>query len=674
MILKNILKKVNFSYSWTPLVLLVLVFLAYGLLIRNMGFFMDDWYLIWYKQLFGAIKYPEYFSLDRPLMGYFYVVANFILGNSESPIVWQIFGLITRWLSAYSMWIFLNTLWPDSKKDNTLFSLLAVVFPGFTQQWIAIIYSFFFSCLALFFFSLTLMIKGLRNPKKFWVFTIISLLVGFYSYAASEFYFGLELIRPIVIWIEISRQQKLIKTSILKSLKTWIPYLLVYVLFAIWRGFVFVSVNHDVTITSQLQNSRHQVFLDSLNNIYQGIMNSALLSWVNTFNINNYPARGKAPLFVIGLIIVVFFGLVIWLRKVQNSNTNYPILQNRRWKFEVLLLSLVSLLVAALPIIAAGLTISLDYPNDRFLLPFIFGGCLLLVLFLRVFRKGTLFIVAVLVAMSVGFQFVNGLQYRNMWAQQSNMFWQLTWRAPEIKPGTALVTDNLPFSKLFSTTSLTAPLNMIYDNDLVSHDIPYFFLMSSFEPNLIQNYAPDHSFDFSFRNFEFSGNTSALLLFTYPSDGCLRVVSANDDVNIFRESGYYYFWNRAIASSNVDQIVTNSASPKIPPKIFFGHENRDQWCYYYEKADLARQVKNWDQIISLYEEAQGRGFKPLNDLEWIPLMDAYINNLQYSQALEVTYKAKNNNNAYTEEICNLWTKYSTDISQVKTAIEYLKCK
>jgi hypothetical protein len=32
---------------------------------------MDDWYILWFKHVFGALQYPQYFALDRPLMGYF---------------------------------------------------------------------------------------------------------------------------------------------------------------------------------------------------------------------------------------------------------------------------------------------------------------------------------------------------------------------------------------------------------------------------------------------------------------------------------------------------------------------------------------------------------------------------------------------------------------------------
>jgi hypothetical protein len=202
-------------------------------------------------------------------MAYFYIVANFLLANSESPLVCQLFGLFTRWLTVFALWDFLNTLWPKAKIQNLLVVILAAVFPGFTQQWIAVIYSFFFTCLAGFFFSLTIMLKAVREPKRFWIYTILSLIVGGYSYAAAEFYFGLELIRPVVLWIEYSRNLAPIHERIWKTVKNWGPYLIAFLAFAVWRGFFFVSTNHSVKVTQQLQQSPLKVLANSLQKTYQ---------------------------------------------------------------------------------------------------------------------------------------------------------------------------------------------------------------------------------------------------------------------------------------------------------------------------------------------------------------------------------------------------------------------
>ena len=643
------------TYRLTPLVLAALVVISYAASISLMGFFMDDWYLIWYKHLFGALQYPIYFSTDRPLMGYFFIVANFLLGNSESPLVWQIFGLFTRWLCVYALWGFLNTLWPNAKKQNTLVVLLAAVFPGFTQQWIAVVYSFFFTCLAGFFFSLTLMLKAIREPKRFWVYTILSFVIGVYSYAAAEFYFGLELIRPVVLWIEYSRGEPKIRQRLWKTVKTWFPFLITFLVYAVWRGFFFVSGSHKVMITEKFLQSPIGVIVDSGRKIYQAGVDAVVNAWFNPLNIGNYPTQGKVPLLILSAVVLVFVFLILWLRSVTRNNPQESEAQNKTWTREAFWLALVSLIVAVLPFLAADLPIGNEYPFDRFLLAYLFGSCLFIVVFSDKKNMG-LYLAVFLVAVSTGYQITNGIHYKNIWVQQSDFFWQLSWRAPGIKSNTVLVTEDLPFSKYFSGTSLTAPLNMIYASDLNSHEIPYLFLITSQQKEVIPDLAPDIPVDFTFRSFNFHGNTSSMLVLKKPTDGCLRILTPSDSPPVaVLDQDRYLFWQSAIALSNLDQINTEPENPAVPAQRFFGDEDRNQWCYFFEKADLARQLQQWDQTIQWYQDAQTAGFKPLVDAEWLPLVEAYLKINKPEKALEITKTIDNNDQTNTTGFCSLWS-------------------
>jgi len=492
--------RLKFSFKQTPIVLAFLVVLSYGLILPFMGYFMDDWYLIWYKHLFGAINFPAYFSVDRPLMGYFYVVANFLLGNTESALLWQIFGLFTRWLCVFALWKFLNTLWPNAKRQNSLVAMLAAVFPGFVQQWIAIIYSFFFFCLACFFFSLTLMLKAVRTPKRFWPYLILSITLGFYSYAAAEFYFGLELIRPVVLYIEYSKSNPLIKTRIRKTLQYWIPFLLIFLVYAIWRVFFFESVNHGVMITGQLSQGLVSMLNGLFTKIYQAAIDGGVNAWTNPLNLSNYPTRGVIPLFILGLVVVSFVCISFWfVRTVKTMGVEDETLE-KLWPREAFWLAVFSLVVAVIPFWAADLPVDYLYPYDRFLLAYLLGSCLLLVVFLDGKKTGW-YLLIFLIAIATGYQLNTSIRFKNSWQQQSDFFWQLTWRAPSLKENTILITDDLPFSKYFSGTSLMAPLNMIYAPELESHTIPYLILLNTYQDDIVSNFVREGKIKFDFRSF-----------------------------------------------------------------------------------------------------------------------------------------------------------------------------
>ena len=393
------------SRKFTPWLLLILTILSFGLMIPFMGYFMDDWYLIWFKHTFGALQYPAYFALDRPLMGYFYVAANALLFNSESPLVWHIFGLLTRWLCTLALWQFLNTLWPKNNKQNTWVALLAAVFPGFLQHWIIVVYSFFYVCLAGLFFSFTLMIRALRNKKLFWLNYIFSIVIGVYSFAAAEFYSGLELIRPVIIWLVLTELIPLRKQRFWQTLKFWSPYLASFLAFTVWRAFFFESMNHAVAVTDQISTSPAAVLIKTVSKLVQTIVDSVVNVWTQTLDLSQYPSLSKTAIAIVVLIVVVFTALVFWLQAHNRQSENSDVEVSDTWAKQSFWLGAISLVVAILPFWAADLEVSTRYPYDRFMLAYLLGSCLLLAGLVNQFaRSRTLQIVflALFVAAATG--------------------------------------------------------------------------------------------------------------------------------------------------------------------------------------------------------------------------------------------------------------------------------
>lgn len=667
------------SYASTPVVLALIVLISYALTVPFIGYFMDDWYLMWFKHVFGAWQFPAYFSIDRPLMGYFYILANFLLGNSESPLAWQIFGLFTRWLVAFSLWGFLNTLWPNAKKQNTLVAALAAVFPGFTQQWIAAIYSFFFSCLAGFFFSLTLMLKAVRQPKRFWLYTAFSFVIGMYCVAASEFYFGLELIRPVVLWIEFSRNKGPFSSRLKQVFTKWLPYLAALIAFGVWRGFFFNSQNHSVKVTSLIAQSPLSFLLDSIKKVYQAVVDSIFNSWVNPFNLSNYPEKGKIPLLILAAVLIVFVGVLLWFKYLFKEEFSDEGTNEKQWEKEAFWLGLISLCVAILPFLAADMPVSTAYPFDRFLLAYLFGSCLLVVL-LADKKKVGIYFIALLLAVSSGYQITKSIYYKNIYQQQSDLFWQLSWRAPQIEKNTIVLTEDLPFSELYSSGSLTAPLNLIYDPGLTDGNIAYAFVQAYQHADILTSYDPGQPISYHIRSFFFTGNTSQMIVIKKPAEGCLRVVTANDYIDPTMKEESLNFWKSASPLSNLDRILPVTDTPAVLPEKYFGKENTDQWCYYFEKADLARQQSQWQSVIDLFAQADAKGFKPLNAYEWVPLIEAYVSTDQVQKASDITNTLKLSDETTKGIACNTWQNLAaanTAASQtdsIAAVLSNLQCK
>ena len=654
------------SHKFTPWLLLILTILSFGLMIPFMGYFMDDWYLIWFKHTYGALQYPAYFTFDRPLMGYFYIAVNALLFNSETPLIWHLFGLIMRWVCTLAIWQFLNTLWPKNNKQNTWVALLAAVFPGFLQHWIIVVYSFFYVCLAGLFFSFTLMIHAIRNKKRFWLYFLLSIIIGVYSFAAAEFYAGLELIRPVIIWVvllELFPQRKL---RIWQTLKYWSPYFVSFLGFALWRAFFFESTNHAVAITDQLFTSLGRVIIKTLSKLVQTIVDSTINTWTQPLNLANYPSFGKTGLSIIMLALIVFTALALWLRSQNRQPADTYTGSEDHWSKQSFWLGVVSLMVSILPFWAADLEVSTRYPYDRFLLAYLFGSCLLLASLINQFSQNQrlqIIFLSVLVAAGTAFQTNQMVRYKNLSDFQRNLVWQLVWRAPNLKPGTTVLANDFPNQDYLTGNAITTEVDWTYSEIQPPNKkgLDYLFVfLNSPTRDSIEELTPGKKIDYSFRGYQFHGSTDNTFLVGLKSNSCLRVLD-NHLTPVFT---VFYLYSKqvqdAAAISNLDLIIADTAQ-RTPPAYLFGSEPVHTWCYYFEKAELARQVNNYALAYSLVQQANQLGFYPEDATEWYPYIDSVLHEGHFEKAAELSNRIKVREHIVLAGVCHTWENYISSL-------------
>jgi hypothetical protein len=662
-----------FSDRFFPFILAILVIVSYGLFAPFMGLFMDDVYIVWFKHVFGATQFIQYFAGDRPFMSYFYVVVFNLLGNAEQPIVWQLFGLFTRWLCSYALWGMLNTLWPKARRQNIWVCLLTTVFPGFSQHWIVIIYSFFYSCLAGLFFSMTLMLKAIRERKHFWFFYLSSIIITTYCMAAPEFYAGLELIRGGVLWIEFSRTEALFWPRVKRTIRFWGAYLFILITFMIWRGYFYVSANHQVYIPHS--------FLDaiiSLANFLFLTIRNMIYSWGNPFQISNYPPYGIFLWSTLFLILAIILALIIWQKQIIKSDEVLTQTSETRWQYEALSLSIFSIIVSIIPFWTAGLLPDYNYPSDRFMLAFIFGGCLLLVALLEfiagIIKKikpvntllPEIIIISFIVAFSAGYQFILGYHYKNLWLEQTNLYWQMVWRMPGIEPGTTIMTYQLPDETYVSNGAITAELNWTYSDGAPNRRISYEFIIlntNSILPILPTKDDPikaHQPFEINFRTYQFEGNTDKSILITYENPGCLRVVdNTRTPLNDITWAQNPKLMFSAQNLSDPDLISDHNSIPIHPPFQILGQEPDHTWCYYFEKADLASQLGDYKTVTTLFKEATENNYSPQVQTEYYPFIDAFARTGDWQEAYDLTKNLDYKNNLFLNTgLCHVWSGLS----------------
>ena len=232
-----------------------------------------------------------------------------------------------------------------------------------------------------------------------------------------------------------------------------------------------------------------------------------------------------------------------------------------------------------IPFLVGGFTIGIDWHNNRFQSPVSIGVSMFIVALMElIIRKKELKLVllAFILGFSIQANFTNGLSFINAWNQQTGFFAQLTWRLPQIKPGTVLITPDIPFEQYFSGGSLTAPLNMIYAPELSENPVSYqLILAGSLQMETMPELIPDQEIDRTPRVFIFIGNTSDMIIIYYPDQGCLRVPSPETDPDSFLLHQQDYLWEKLIPLSSLNRINTESDSMLLPSKYVSVSKVRD---------------------------------------------------------------------------------------------------
>jgi len=651
------------KHFFAPVGLLLLIVIGYGVLAPRLGFYLDDWYIIWINKMFGASRFIEFFKGDRPLFAYVYMV--FVPIFKDSALGWQIFALFTRWLAVCSFYYLLRMLLPKQRTLSLAAAALFTVYPGFQFHWFSVMYSQVYFLMTIFFASYIFMIIAVRTRKHMLLLFLAAIICQFIGIAPMEYFYGLELFRPILLYIVLVPLIPAFQDRIKRTMLYWLPFLSVFAGFTGYRLVNSGLYSYQTNLLSDLESAPISTILELSKNVYHGIwaaMGQVWLDLPKIFTSRVFSSLSLEMTVLIGVGVLIMYALLTQASKSEGNAANITVDRILIWT------GLFLALFGMIPFIMGGFQLSLKFPENRYLLSMAPGIALFLTGFIDLFLGNTMLkyaLFALLIGLSIGSQFQAADGFMTYWNNQKDFFEQLSWRIPSMKPNTILISEDLNFSQYFSGPSLTAPLNLTYAPENTSNQIPYLmFLFSGGQAPAIPVYQANLPVSYSFRSLVFRGSTSSMIAFYKPSDGCIQVLSAEDTADQFNDSHYYDIWKDLIPLSNLDQIIASPASPGVPPEKYFGAPDINQWCYYFEKADLAKQNNDWQEVLALYQQADSKGFQPGPAPEWLPMLDALYNTGQTEQAMELTRKIPLSDPSSRAVICNVWNHFESQSNLV----------
>ena len=649
----------------TPLLFAVITVIAYGLLLPFTGFYWDDWPFAWIAKFLGPAEFNPAFAPFRPFLGpIFYFTTSLV---PPVPIYWQIFALVIRFLIGIATFWAFNQIFPKQQRIAFIATLLILVFPGYSQHWVALTHinqeliPFIFYLLS---FGFTF--KALREGKN--TYLVIALLLQICGIFPTEYFFGLEGLRFLFLFFFFDGN---LIQRFTKTLKVWWPYLLIWILNALWLVYYYKFGPYNSYEVNATQTFTAIMFLKA---VLDALWKAGFYVWIQVLVLTFSSLSAPASILSLGLTTLSLTLLTPYLLR------SAPVDETREKSLPIylIIIGVLGILLGRLPSLAASLPLTLQSSFDRFMVSMMIGGSLFvigLVEWLVRNDRAKIYVYTLLISLGIGQQFFNANIFRRDWADQRNIYWQMAWRMPALEQNTVLLTDQMPID-YETDLSFTAPINWMYAPGYTRADLPYILLYTEkrIGGGTLPSLDPNVAITYPYRTVQFNSSTSNAVTIYMPRNGCLRVLDpAHGDKQIYAKLPAVL--TSAIPLSNPSRIVPEVENPAVP--MFFS-EPEHGWCYYYTKAGLAQQQGKYEQVVSLGNEAISSGFKPQGQNEWLVFIDGYARTGDFTTAKELSTAALGEDARIRRGVCTVWEQIQAEgpvgsESQIVEILSLLNC-
>ncbi len=360
---QTIQKLLNNETLIAILLILLTTVITYGVSIPKLGYYHDDWFLLWSGQARGAASIIPLFATDRPFMGVVYSIVYRMLG--DSLVNWHLYALLWRFIGGLAFFWILRILWPREKYLTTLMAVLFIVYPGFLSQPNANtkqnhLYGFGTALL-----SIALTLEAMKTSKRGWrIFcTLLSLLLTANYLWIYEYMIGFEGVRILLIgYVLFQDGIRKFRTLVWETFKIAWPYLLVTGMFLYWRVFIFEgarrATNAGLLAVSYLADLRHMSLRLILETVKDFLDTSVFAWFVSPYNLisgTRYSNLGTA-VFVAGLVMSLVFLYTFLYKKSRGTDQRESDPGLMR---DFLILGALIILFAVIPVIFSGRQVDL---------------------------------------------------------------------------------------------------------------------------------------------------------------------------------------------------------------------------------------------------------------------------------------------------------------------------
>ena len=640
--------------------LLLISGLVYTLDIDHFSLYRDDWYYAYDDYVAGPSIFHEMFAIDRPARGYFFEFYAFLFGTRV--LFYHLAAWLWRTLGGIgALWLF-RLLWPRQRVASFIAAALFLSYPGYLWWVAGIEYQPMIASACLQVFSIAMTLKAIQAPHWQYKLTWMTggVLTGWGALALVDYAIGMEIFRILAISLLVSRSmhgtnwrgklRQIFRSSLLPLV---IPFV-----FLVWKVFLFEGDRKATDIRLQLftfLRSPVDAILLWVVHLFQSVLNVAILAWgvpLYQYFYGLPQADRLSSLLVALLVIAVFVFSVSMLRfsTVSAEKEMQSTADASPWQQEAIWLGLAGVVSGVLPVVLANRYVAFQ-AFSHYALPASLAAAVFLVgwIFSLDSQRARIILASFLIGVSALTHRAVSIVAVHEQAEIRDFWWQVYWRIPSIQAGTTLAVDYASIKYGEDADIVWGPANFMYypeqnpGTDLVKYKLAATPLT---QDGILKVVMGDVRATQSYRSHSMFINFRRALVISQPFEGsCVHVSDERwPEISLYDSA-------QTIAMAPHSKIENVQVEETAPPPLLFAFGS-DGWCYYYQKASLARQQGDWETLSTLGAEADSAGYSPEDLIEWMPYLQAYayLGNTQAVQSISSKLSATD---FYRLQICQL---------------------
>jgi hypothetical protein len=685
--LMSLLNKIKSNW-WIEIPALAFISaIIYLLSINQFSYFRDDWYYAYDGHIAGASIFKVMFSSDRPARGIFFGIYYLLFG--AQPLPYHIGAYVWRLLGAYSaLWLF-HLLWSRQRLANFSMALLFVTYPGFLWWVQGIEYQPMIASLCLHTFSIALTLAAIQSTRKvtqalLWAGSI---LTGLTAIALVDYAVGMEAFRILCIFLLIASRQPDLAfiRKITQTIRASLLPLTIPLLFIIWKIFVFKGDRKATDISFQISDLLRAPLETTLlwgSNLFTSSINVSFLAWWTPLK-QYYSYLQQNDLWIGLIIATISIALTAIAARLMTapqpdaptqkfSNTdNFPL--NAIW------LGLAGMIFGLLPVVMANRLVSFK-AYSHYALPASLAAVILVVGLINFLSSKKLQIILISVLIGIAALTHRGLAVKaaNEQAAVRNFWWQVYWRIPKIQEGTTIAAIYPSIDYEDDTDIVWGPANFLYypEPQPSVNEVKYKLAATRLDEDGIQNVIGEkEKVSKPYRSHFMFLNYRRVLVMSQPAaESCVHVIDER-----WTERSQHDTDQTALMfpHSKISYALTENESNSTPLSFAFGTEPAHTWCFYYQKAELARQQGDWETVAALEAETASLNLAPSDPIEWMPFLQAYATLGQIEKVEQLAAHFKNDS-FHNQQLCEALNHMAENgyplQPDMQTTVDTLFCK